>query len=572
ADLRVLGKGDFRHLIKWRLRMVKYLDELKALEGGSGDEEEDEGEKGEGESEVPMTEEEKEEEVQAEIRALQLKALAQRKRVRKKEREAAGRLRSRVAMGMENTAVDLPDEEGVFSLASIKTGGELESIRDVDLSKLEASAMDVAAGNEEEESGEEDGSSDEDDDSDAEDAKLEAHLAEGYLRFLQAKDENRRMEGTRLAKRTKKAKAAKAAEEEMEDTALYDGDQQRYLQLLANGGEEEIGIDASDVDSSDVASSDDISDDEDSDDEVRDKLRSSVSRSAGRGKRGREAMGASAAAVSDPNPLMAEIGSKSERRQAAAQRWFSDPLFAGIDETLEGGEEADDEAVDVAPPSKRKRGGGEEDRAKRRGAEGPGKELGAAEALMASMPKTEKEKRKEKRKKARICSNFAAERKERKESKNSKRMGEDGIADDDLQVVSGERDLENLDPKERVKLEKKRGLIRAGMGAAADEEEDTGFEVAKASGAAMAMLGKRYKPKFAVDGLDVEDDREYGSDQEPYDDEDRARQLALGTMMLRKHRAKEMVDAAYNRFSWNDDADLPDWFVDDEKRHHRPQV
>lgn len=60
--------------------------------------------------------------------------------------------------------------------------------------------------------------------------------------------------------------------------------------------------------------------------------------------------------------------------------------------------------------------------------------------------------------------------------------------------------------------------------------------------------------------------------KEPYDDEDRAKQLALGTMMLRKHRAKELVDAAYNRFSWNDDADLPDWFVDDEKRHHRPQV
>lgn len=107
----------------------------------------------------------------------------------------------------------------------------------------------------------------------------------------------------------------------------------------------------------------------------------------------------------------------------------------------------------------------------------------------------------------------AAERKERKDNKHSKRLGEDGIGDDDLQVVSGERDLENLDPKERAKLEKKRGLIRAGMGAAADEAEDTGFEVAKASGAAMAMLGKRYKPKFAVDGLDVQDDREYGSDQ-----------------------------------------------------------
>lgn len=42
--------------------------------------------------------------------------------------------------------------------------------------------------------------------SDADDAKLQTDLAEGYLRFLQAKDENKRMEGTRLAKRTKKAK------------------------------------------------------------------------------------------------------------------------------------------------------------------------------------------------------------------------------------------------------------------------------------------------------------------------------------------------------------------------------
>lgn len=107
----------------------------------------------------------------------------------------------------------------------------------------------------------------------------------------------------------------------------------------------------------------------------------------------------------------------------------------------------------------------------------------------------------------------AADRKERKETKHTKRLGGDGLADDDLQVVSGEKELENLNPKERAKLEKKRGLIRAGMGAATDDAEDTGFEVAKANGAAMAMLGKRPKPSFGVDGLDVEDDREYGSDQ-----------------------------------------------------------
>ena len=64
----MLGKGDFRQLIKWRLRLVAYRDELKALEEGSGDDEEDEEEEG---PEVALTEEQKEDEVQAEIRSLQ---------------------------------------------------------------------------------------------------------------------------------------------------------------------------------------------------------------------------------------------------------------------------------------------------------------------------------------------------------------------------------------------------------------------------------------------------------------------------------------------------------------------
>lgn len=350
----------------------------------------------------------------------------------------------------------------------------------------------------------------------------------------------------------------KAAEEEMQDTMLYDGDQQRYLRLLANGGEEEVGIDASDVDSSDVASSNDVDSDSDADSDIggsgggRDSpLRSSVARSAGRGKRGRAQMGTpldgkgGAGAASDPNPLLAEIATKSERRQAASQRWFSDPIFNEVDETLAASvepgqqqqqqeeESADDDdvmedapgAVEKPSSATRPRRGGDEEKGRRRvqgggeekgrrrvqGEDGVGEgqggqELGAADALLAAMPKTEKEKRKEKRKKA-------AERKERKETKNSRRMGEDGIPDNDLQVVSGERDLENLDRKERAKLEKKRGLIRAGMGAVADEEEDTGFEVAKANSMAMAMLGKRPRPSFAVEGLEIEDERQYGSDQ-----------------------------------------------------------
>lgn len=106
----------------------------------------------------------------------------------------------------------------------------------------------------------------------------------------------------------------------------------------------------------------------------------------------------------------------------------------------------------------------------------------------------------------------ATERKERKELRNSKRMGEEGIPDNDLQIVSGEKEFDNLDPKERAKMEEKRKLIRAGMGDTADGPEDSGFEIAKANNAAMAVLGICKKP-YSVDGLSIADEREYGSDQ-----------------------------------------------------------
>lgn len=206
--------------------------------------------------------------------------------------------------------------------------------------------------------------------------------------------------------------ATKAAEEEMEDTMMYDGDQQRYLQLLANGGEEETAVDASDIDSSDVASSDDISSDGNDSEMDTDKLRTSVARSQGRGKRRRSEMGLSSlTGAAEPHPLLAEIASKSERRQAATQRWFSDPLFADVDEThatpedtvaeddvdnLDG--ERDEEGKTLA---KRRRNGVDISRGRKKSGEDVQKEGGEAAALLASMPKTEKEKRKEKRKKVR---------------------------------------------------------------------------------------------------------------------------------------------------------------------------
>jgi len=45
----------------------------------------------------------------------------------------------------------------------------------------------------------------------------------------------------------------------------------------------------------------------------------------------------------------------------------------------------------------------------------------------------------------------------------------------------------------------------------------------------------------------VVDTRKYDSENEDWDDEERARTLAIGTMMLRKSKAKQLIDASYNR-------------------------
>ena len=213
--------------------------------------------------------------------------------------------------------------------------------------------------------------------------------------------------------------------EEKQDSMLYDGEQQRYLRLLANGGEEEMGVDASDVDSSDVASSDDDiqtdgeSDEESDQGELLSSLKAKRESRVAIKSRGARAEGASRRV--ERNPLLAEITSKAERRQAATQRWFSDPLFDEVDQSLggegdrgigdgepAGGEETEKDGSEGEAnrrrPSKRSRHTADETKdIESESATGKGGESqdGAAANFLASMPKTDKEKRKEKRKKVR---------------------------------------------------------------------------------------------------------------------------------------------------------------------------
>merc|ERR1712195_470632 len=220
-----------------------------------------------------------------------------------------------------------------------------------------------------------------------------------------------------------------------------------------------------------------------------------------------------------------------------------------------------------------------------------------ADDVLAMMPRTDKQKRHEKRIKAK-------ERDERRQARKAKKMGEEvgQLQDFDLApgavrtaaaAASANNDddddydddelmkMEGMSKEKKNKIMEARKLIKAGIGSVAgagnaskgqrDSESSSNnnnndrFEIVKGSSSLMNTSSSSLLPT-------KKDDRKYDSDNEEYDSEDYAETMALGTMMLRHSKTKALVDASYNRFAWNDPAELPEWFVDDENRNYRPQL
>lgn len=213
-----------------------------------------------------------------------------------------------------------------------------------------------------------------------------------------------------------------------------------------------------------------------------------------------------------------------EKASASVNRWFSgNKLFEGVE---------DDSAKDVITSA----------------------------SVLSSMPKTDKEIRREKRK-------AAKERQERRAAKKLKKEDEqyekEFGSEFDIQPIH-DSDDENVrlesDDEDKVSAEKK-ALIRSGMGVALKNDvtpgKENAFEVVKAP---------------EDNELPIMDERKYDSDNEDYDAEDRAQALGLAHLMVQKSKAKEVIDASYNRYAWNDSSELPDWFCDDEEKHYRPQI
>eukprot|EP00928_Gymnodinium_smaydae_P070315 TRINITY_DN54177_c0_g1_i1.p1 TRINITY_DN54177_c0_g1~~TRINITY_DN54177_c0_g1_i1.p1 ORF type:complete len:998 (-),score=295.89 TRINITY_DN54177_c0_g1_i1:174-3167(-) len=61
--------------------------------------------------------------------------------------------------------------------------------------------------------------------------------------------------------------------------------------------------------------------------------------------------------------------------------------------------------------------------------------------------------------------------------------------------------------------------------------------------------------------------------QKPTDPQELAETLALGSLLVNSKKSRmEVIDAAYNRWSFDYDPTLPEWFTEDENKHNKPEL
>jgi AdoMet-dependent rRNA methyltransferase SPB1 len=98
----------------------------------------------------------------------------------------------------------------------------------------------------------------------------------------------------------------------------------------------------------------------------------------------------------------------------------------------------------------------------------------------------------------------------------------------------------------------------------AEEEDDVGDFFANTEIEVVPQQKIRERTKTAAS-----DDEDSGYTS--LDSDEMAETRALAKVMLRKKQRTEILDSTYNRFATHEDkSTLPDWFVEDEARHYKP--
>eukprot|EP00914_Ancora_sagittata_P002551 GHVO01005565.1.p1 GENE.GHVO01005565.1~~GHVO01005565.1.p1 ORF type:complete len:572 (-),score=181.52 GHVO01005565.1:483-2198(-) len=421
-DLRILSKKDLSELIKWRYRLTKEQQEIAEAEA---------------DKKIPvispLTEEER---TENEMRSILKKVESDDKRKSKKQRErnlkAEMRKKASLAVCPEET-----ESRDLFKLKDIKGKHEDD---DEEIRRLEERFLgsDISSTD----SGDSEGEEIEGDEEEAERLRELEQESTAYYDRIREEHISRGMKRNSQKKETRRQRVVSEWAKELD--TLNDDIQLRSRVEMAKRRFEEEALSDDDVPNDDVPNDDDA-----------------------------------------PADLPAEIleGDAGGRDASISERWFSNPIFAGVDVS----------AV--------KKG---------RVSEPPPKEhmIELADNQLPRLPLSEKQKRKEKRKQE-LEKNQGKPIDDDEDGKGRKHT---------IEIVPSPPDVHPIDDD--------------------NEEDDEGVTVSK--------------PKSLDEIAEIQ---------------------ALGALAIRKKTRFDLIDGAFNRYTYQDDEGaLPEWFEDDEKRHNTPEM
>eukprot|EP01087_Luapelamoeba_hula_P024553 TRINITY_DN939_c0_g1_i1.p1 TRINITY_DN939_c0_g1~~TRINITY_DN939_c0_g1_i1.p1 ORF type:complete len:898 (-),score=294.71 TRINITY_DN939_c0_g1_i1:93-2786(-) len=118
-DLRLLSKGDFKNLLKWRLRMREYIRQEEETLKPKQDE-----------AQAALTAEEEQKLLDDELEQRLASMESRDKRAKKKVREKKAKLQRRIELGMLNPAdvFDAPADDALFALDTIRDTAALKAV------------------------------------------------------------------------------------------------------------------------------------------------------------------------------------------------------------------------------------------------------------------------------------------------------------------------------------------------------------------------------------------------------------------------------------------------------------
>jgi hypothetical protein len=631
SDLRLLGKVDFKKILKWRQAMIEEFG--KEGDGSSNDEGSEDAANGSGGEEEPELTEEQQ--IQMDILKFREQDMRERRKEKKKSREKESKERTRQALGMSNKSFGVDEDAELFTIDASSTRDVLEKIADVNLTSTDAKDLRFS------------GFADEMNESEEEEAidrlrkknngllqynedEMDDELEMDYIRYLAAKSSEKRankkerkankdpesaLDGdeTRLPS-TKKAAFLAQSEQRIAGRATDDRvllanaaeELENYVQLLTNNTQpsertKEMRSRKSKMDGDSLAegggpdlnnnskrSRVHVDSDASSSDSEWEGQRSASEEEDTEGEEdsGDDENDDDDDDEEDQQPIgRGKNVKKTKQQKTVDQRplvtrdsqtsaaktnvWFSNPIFKSALITNEENPDADIELPNKS--SKRSTA-----RKVKSGSDSDDAHL------LDSMPLTDKEKRQLKRKKD----------KDRQDRKLAKHQRKDDLDTNEVEIAfedevhmkkSSKRAREDGLDEDTGRhaigattatsdLLEKRKLIKEGMGVAMSKSHGGNSKADSSAGTFEVVPQQVNSSSLTGDLLSVKDTRSYDSDNEMYDSHDRIQTLALATMMLRNSKKKALVDASYNRFAWNDAKDLPSWFVDDETRHNKPQL